>query len=114
VRKLPEDLRRLINGTLSLLRTIQTFGRVVEFHGRGSPKYGSRLTGHMYSTRLDTPLIRNKVPLKPTDAPVRVAVLSPFGSNETAARKTKIAITKTVYVIEPEKISGVLHFWRKM
>jgi hypothetical protein len=57
----------------------------------------------MYSTRLDTPLIRNKVPLKPTDAPVRVVVLSPFGRNETAARKTKIAITKTVYVIEPEK-----------
>ncbi len=112
--QLPEDLRKLTYGTLSLLRPIQTFGRVVEFHGRGSTKYGSRLTGHMYSTRLDTPLIRNKVPLKPTDAPVRVVVLSPFSSNETAAKRAKIAITKADYVIEPEKISGVLHFWRKI
>lgn len=68
----------------------------------------------MYSTKLDTPLVRDKVPLKPTDTPVRVVVLSPFTSNETAAKKAKIAITKTDYIVEPEKISGALNFWRKV
>ena len=92
--QLPPNLQNMTYGTLALLRPIQTFGRLVEFHGRGSVTYGSRLTGHMYSAKLDTPLIRNKVPLKPIDAPVRVVVLSPFTSNETAAKKAKIAVTK--------------------
>ena len=112
--QLPPNLQNMTYGTLALLRPIQTFGRLVEFHGRGSVTYGSRLTGHMYSAKLDTPLIRNKVPLKPIDAPVRVVVLSPFTSNETAAKKAKIAVTKADYIIEPEKIAGVFDFWKKI
>ena len=112
--QLPEDIRDMTYGTLSLLCPIQTFGRIVEFHGRGSTKYGSRLTGHMYSTKLDTPFVRTKVPLKPSDTPVRVIVASPFTSNEAVVKKTKIAITKDDYIIEPEKISAVLDFWKKV
>ena len=45
--QLPENLRDMTYGILALLRPIQTFGRLVEFHGRGSVNYGLRLTGHM-------------------------------------------------------------------
>ena len=43
--------------------------------------------------RTATSLISNKVPLNHIDVPLRVTVLFPFTSNETATKKAKIAIT---------------------
>jgi len=100
----------MTDGSLSLLRPRQSFGRIGQFSG--SYKEGvSRLTGHMYSTRLDTTLVRNMLPLSTTEAPLRVLMLSPFTSDETAHAKLKIAAVKDQYVVEPEKIKGTIRFW---
>ncbi len=73
---------------------------------------GTRLTGHLYSTKLNTTLVRSKIPLHPRDAPVKVLVVSPFASDKSAAAKAKMANTKQDYIIEPDKIRETLQFWQ--
>lgn len=112
IGQLPFECRELTYGTACVLRPIQSYGRIVEFRGSGNVVYGSRLTGHMYSTKLDTPLVRSKLPIPVKDLPIRVLVVSPFAKNETVARKIKLAMMEEDYLIDPEKVRGVLKFWR--
>ena len=62
---------------MSLVRPVQSHGRIIRFSGNG---YGgsARLHGHTYCTKLDTTLVRDILPLQTKDAPLRVAVLSPY------------------------------------
>ncbi len=53
----------------------------------------ARLHGHTYCTKLDTTLVRDILPLQTKDAPLRVAVLSPYASDETSYSKLQIAAT---------------------
>ena len=58
-------------GARSLLRPVHNSGHLVAY---SSKKFigGTSITGHVYSNRLDTPLIRTSIPLQPGDVPVRV------------------------------------------
>jgi hypothetical protein len=65
-----------------------------DFTSSTSPTCGTRLTGHLYSTRLNTTLVRQRNPLEPRDAPVKVFLVSPFASDKSASARAKIARTK--------------------
>jgi hypothetical protein len=65
-------------------------------------------TGHLYSIRLNTTFVRQRIPLEPRDAPVKVLLVSPFATNISASARAIIAKTKQDYVIEPEKIKQTL------
>jgi hypothetical protein len=91
IGQLPPHLRNMTYGTLSLLRPVQSFGRMVSYSSSASGMGGTRLTGHLYSTKLNTTLVRSKIPLHPRDAPVKVLVVSPFASDKSAAAKAKMA-----------------------
>jgi hypothetical protein len=72
-------------------------------------------TAHRSSlfNKLNTTLVRSKIPLHPKDAPVQCLVISPFASEKSAAAKSKMANTKKDYIIEPDKIEKtLLAFWR--
>ena len=111
IGQLPSPLNNMSYGTLSLLRPIQSFGRIVSYSSTASPTGGTRLTGHLYSTKLNTTLVRQTVPLQPRDAPVKVLLVSPFATDKSASARAKIASTKQDYIIEPEKIKQTLQFW---
>ena len=98
---------------MSLVRPVQSHGRIIRFSGNG---YGgsARLHGHTYCTKLDTTLVRDMLPLRAIDAPLRVAVLSPYASDKTAYSKLQIAATKAEYLVEPEKIAKLLSFWERV
>ena len=114
IGQLPPHLSNMAYGTLALLRPIQSFGRMVSYSSSLSPTGGTRLTGHLYSTRLNTTLVRQRIPLEPRDAPVKVLLVSPFASDKSASARAKIARTKQDYIIEPEKIKQTLQFWREV
>ena len=65
---LPKELQNMTYGSRCLIRPMQSFGRMAAFYNGG----GMRLTGHVYSNKLNTPLVRKKLPIKPEDVPVRV------------------------------------------
>lgn len=111
IGQLPPHLSNMAYGTLALLRPIQSFGRMVSYSSSTSPTGGTRLTGHLYSTRLNTTLVRQRIPLEPRDAPVKVLLVSQFASDKSASARAKIARTKQDYTIEPEKIKQTLQFW---
>lgn len=108
IGQLPTQLRDMTFGSRCLLRPVQSFGRMACFY-HGS---GTRLTGHVYSNKLNVPMIRAKVPIQPTEVPVRVIVVSPFTSDSTAFARAKIASIKQDYVIEREKIETSLRFFK--
>lgn len=110
IGQLPLCLRNMTYGTLSLLRPIQSFGRMVSYSS-SSGMGGTRLTGNLYSTKLNTTLVRSKIPLHSKDDPVKCLVVSPFASDKSAAAKEKMANTKQDYIIEPDKIEKTLGFW---
>ncbi|EFX67084.1 hypothetical protein DAPPUDRAFT_115765 [Daphnia pulex] len=112
IGQLPPHLSNMAYGTLALLRPIKSFGRMVSYSSSTSPTGGTRLTGHLYSTRLNTTLVRQRIPLEPRDAPVKALLVSPFASDKSASARAKIARTKQDYIIEPEKIKQMLQFWR--
>lgn len=58
----------------------------------------------MYSTRLETEMIRRKPPLKPKDVPIRVVVTSPGCAKKNMVAKAKLALMKKDYIVEKEKI----------
>jgi hypothetical protein len=57
IGQLPEELRNMTRGTLDLLRPVKMYGRLVTFTGSHGINTGAQLTGHTYSTPLDTPLV---------------------------------------------------------
>lgn len=79
---LPSHFNNMTYGTRSLLRPIQSFGRLTSYFGSKFAGGRMGLTGHMYSSRLDTPVVRSKIPISPADAPTRVLVLSPFATDQ--------------------------------
>ena len=99
-------------GTRCLLRPVQSFGRITTFTSGKCPTGGSRLTGHVYSVKLNSQLLRTSVPFDAKDSPVRVLVLSPFASDASAAFQAEIAQAKSDYIIEPDKIRGTVLFWK--
>jgi hypothetical protein len=90
IGQLPSPLRSMSYGTRCLLRPIQSFGRITTFTSGKCPTGGSRLTGHVYSVKLNSQLLRTSVPFDAKDSPVRVLVLSPFASDASAAFQAKI------------------------
>ena len=75
---------------------------------------GTRLTGHLYSNKLNTPLVRKKLPINPGDVPVRVLVTSPLATDSSAVARAKLASIKSDYIIEPDKISATLQFFKNV
>ena len=110
VGQLPTELQNMSFGSLSLMRPIQSYGRVTTFQGTTGPG-GSSLKGHVYSTPLPTALVAQKVPIQPGNSVVRVLVVSPFTSDPSALYKGKMASTKEDYIIEPTKIIKLHKFW---
>ena len=107
---LPKELQNMTYGSRCLIRPMQSFGRMAAFYnGRGM-----RLTGHVYSNKLSTPLVRKKLPIKPEDVPVRVLVVSPLATDASATARARMASIKKEYVIEPEKINATLQFFKKV
>lgn len=76
-----------------------------------SPTVGTRLTGHLYSTRLNTTIVRQQIPLASRDARVKVLLVSPFTTDKSAATRAKLASMKCDYTIQPEMIKQTLQFW---
>ena len=113
VGQLPPELSDLSFGSRSIMRPVQAFGRIVSFTGNTGPG-GSSLKGHVYSTRLKTSLVRQKVPIVPGQTPVRVLVVSPFSSDANALQKGKLAATKNDYIIEPIKVRQLHSFWKEV
>lgn len=111
VGHLPSDLSDLTYGSRSIMRPVQTFGRIVSFSGNSGPG-GASLKGHVYSTRLKTDFVRQKVPIVPGQTPVRVLVVSPFSSDASAFDQGKLASTKNDYIIEPLKLRRLHQFWK--
>ncbi len=73
-----------------------------------------RLTGHVYSNKLNTPLVRKKLPINPSDVPVRVLVVSPLATDSSVVARARMASIKEEYIIEPEKITATLKFFQKV
>ncbi len=110
IGQLPEELRDVTYGSRCLIRPVHSFGRLASFYNGG----GMRLTGHVYSNKLNTPFVRKHLPIKPSEVPVRVLVVSPLASDASAANRARIANIKADYVIQPKKISDVLHFFKEI
>lgn len=108
---LPEKLDALSFGSRCLLRPVHSFGRLTSFYGKQCKSGGVSLKGHMYSSILDTCLVRKKIPISPFDVPIRVVVVSPFCSNEKTFSCLKLASTKSQYVIQPDLIKELLQLW---
>ena len=110
IGQLPEELRNMTYGSRSLIRPMHSFGCLAAYKNGG----GMRLTGHVYSNKLNTPLVRSKLPLNPSDVPVRVLVVSPLATDASAFSRAKMASLKEDYIIEPEKIKGALDFFKQV
>ena len=107
--QLPDHLRNMTLGTRSLLRPVHNSGHLVAFSSKKNIG-GTSITGHIYSNRLDTPLVRMRLPLEPSEVPVRAIVVSPFNKDETIIQKAKIAAMKKNYIIDSEVIEQTLKF----
>jgi hypothetical protein len=111
--QLSEQLRNMTLGTRSLLRPVHNSGHLVAYSSKNYVG-GTSITGHIYSNRLDTPLVRMSLPLQPSEVPVRVVVVSPFSKDETIIQKAKIAAMKKNYIINPQAIEQTLKFWKEV
>jgi hypothetical protein len=111
--QLPEQLRNMTLGTRSLLRPVHNSGHLIAYSSKNYVG-GTSITGHIYSNRLDTPLVRMSLPLQPSEVPVRVVVVSPFSKDETIIQKAKIAAMKKNYIINPQAIEQTLKFWKEV
>lgn len=110
VGQLPEELRSMTFGSRCLIRPMQSFGRLASFYNGG----GMRLTGHVYSNKLNTPIVRKKLPINPGDVPIRVLVVSPLATDASTAARARMAAIKQEYIIQPDKINGTLQFFQKV
>ena len=113
VGQLPPEFSDLSFGSRSIMRPIQTFGRIVFFTGNTGTG-GSSLKCHVYSTRLKISLVRQKVPIVQGQTPVHVLVVSPFSSDASALLQGKLAATKNDYIIEPIKLRQLHSFWKEV
>lgn len=111
--QLPHHLQEMTLGTRSLLRPVHNSGHLVAYSSKNHAG-GTSITGHIYSNKLDTPLIRMKIPLNPSEVPVRVIVVSPFSKDDTIVHQAKIAAMKKNYIINPEAIEETLNFWKEV
>ena len=60
--RLPEQLRQMTIGTLSLLRPVKVFMKLVSFTASAC---STQFVGHAYSTPLDTPIVLKTIPVDP-------------------------------------------------
>ena len=62
VGQLPNEIATMTYGTRtrSLLRPVRNFARITSYTG-----YGKQLKGHMYSVNLKTPVVMEKIPIRP-------------------------------------------------
>ena len=113
IGQLPDNMNQMTYGTC-ILRPIQSFGRLTSYFGSKFAGGRLRLTGHMYSRKLETPIVRSKIPLSPSDAPTRLPVLSPFASDQSAAASAKMASVRKEFIIQPAIIKDILLFWKSV
>lgn len=112
--RLPTHLRNMTHASLSLIRPVQSFGYLISYKEERGNEAALKLSGHMYSTRLETGMIRNKLPLKPEDVPIRVVVTSPGCTKQNMIAKGKLALMKKDYIVEKKKIRETLEFFKKL
>lgn len=84
--QLTSHLNNMSYGTKSLLRPVNISGWLASFNSQ-TYAGGTKMTGHVYSTKLDTPFVRKYVPLDPSDVSIRVIIVLPFC---TCSRKTSL------------------------
>ena len=87
---------------------MQSFGRLASFNRVEE----SRLTGHMYSNKLNRPVIYSKLPIQPCAIPVRVLVVLPLATDASTEARVKMATLKEDYIIQRDKIAAALAFFR--
>lgn len=112
--QLPLHLRNMSQASLSLIRPVQSFGYLIAYKEDTTNDAAIKLSGHMYSTRLETAMIRKKLPLKPEDAEIRVLVTSPGCKKDNILARAKLAAFKKDYIVEKEKIREALEFFKKV
>nr|CAH0112404.1 unnamed protein product [Daphnia galeata] len=88
-------------GSLSLMKPIQSYGRVTTFQGTTGPG-GSSLKGHVYSTPLPTALVAQKVPIQPGNSVVRVLF-----DEETCCNLPDKDTSPDVYLVDPVGLQKV-------
>ena len=108
IGQLPTGLRDLSVASRALLRPVQSYGRLAAYLNNG----GTRMTGHVYSNKLNTALVRTKLPLLPDEVPLRVLVTSPFASDKSTSVRAKVASVSEEYIIQRRKIANVLQYFR--
>jgi hypothetical protein len=72
------------------------------------------ITGHVYSNKLNVPLVTHKLPINLSDVPVRVLVVSPLAADASVVARTRVASIKEDNIIEPEKMRATLEFFKKV
>ncbi len=72
---------------------------------------GTRLTGHVYSNKLNTTLIRKTVPILASNVPMRVVIVFPNASDKNAFSKAKIARMEN-FIIESSKSDEALRYFK--
>lgn len=87
---------------------MQSFGRLASFNRVEE----SRLTGHMYSKKLNRSVIYSKLPIEPRAIPVRVLVVLPLATDASTEARVKMATLKEDYIIQRDKIAAALAFFR--
>ena len=97
-------------GTKCLVRPIHNVARLTS-HSK-SYAGGTKLAGHIYSTKLDTPYVCRMLPLDPKTAPFRTVVISPFAKETTVLTQAKIAATKKDSIVSPQHIKSTLDFFK--
>ena len=110
IGQLPEAIREMTFASRSLIRPVTSFGRM----GSYSDTSGTRLTGHIYSNRLNTALVRQKLPMAPADTAIRVLIVSQMSSDQSTVSRAKLASVKSDYIVEREKIASSLLFFRNV
>lgn len=108
--RLSSHIRDMSYGSRTLITPVQCHGMISCFSSYRSTECGHQLRGRMYSTRLDTAVVNNKLPIAPKDVPVRVVVLSPYASDQHALYRCQLAKTKRKLIIERDKIEGAIEF----
>ena len=110
--QLPEELRNMTLGTRSLVRPVHSSGHLVAY----SPKAyigGTKITGHIYSNHLDTPLVHKNLPMDPSEVALRAIVVSPFAKDATIIHKAKIASMQKNYVVSRQQVFDTLNCYKQ-
>ena len=99
--QLPEELRDMTLCTRSLIRPV---------HSSGPKTYkgGTKITGHIYSNRLDKTVVHKNLSMDPREVPLRAIVVYLFAKDATIIQKAKIASTQKSYVVGRQQVFPTL------